>query len=1022
MDSADQYTGTCYGQNFRDSLAQRGQKTVIGNDHQPKVIEQFGDSRELAKVIRRQDWNEYHIIARENHIIEKINGQLMCELIDDDAMARRDGVIALQIHAGQPMKVQFRNLRLKELQPAATAAPAQFNRLTDAETAAGWKPLFDGKTLEGWRGDGAAIWTVLDGAICGGGEGTGNLLSQEEFGDFELQADAKINSAGNSGVFFRITPDAMSPAKNYEIQVIGSEMRYPGGYPHTGDLFGFAKVSENYIQDDRWFHLHLIAVGNQIVVKIDGQTVLDYVDARNSFTRGSIGLQKLGPLTRVSYRNIRVKELDGNRLIGTEPKISATSQREIDLLKLVDPAKDAISGRWRFFDNGSLACEPSRAAQIEIPYDPPEEYDYRIVFVSDRGNDGVEQICRGGGRQFRFSVGGWGNTVAGFDMVKGRLANSNPTTTKADHWLVAGQRHVSVVKVRKDGVEGWFDDKRVIGHKTDWTDMSLPSNSKLRRPDSIGIVAWPGVRVESAKIIEITGEGRYLRSPPAPESVSYSFPDRDAAMKEFDFVGDWEVASGNLVLNGQAKPRAKAVSKRGFVFPLSVEWEVYCLPDRPYDLFVGFAGIRYLFADRANTRTVLRLGNENRILRHHPAVPGQVYRIVLSVYQDRTLVIQQDGVEVFNGRVDGRVPLAGPVFLGDLAGHVGCKKIVVSGLTSPTPPVRTSDSLGTPEAIAYDREVATWALGVNGGVAVELATGEHKWVKSLPDEPFRVIGLKLRKCKVNDNDAASLHGLERLLSIDLSSTNTTDETLKVLSELPNLEVVTLFSRRYTPEGLKYLGNLKKLKHLDLLDTRLTDATLASFSDLEDAELLQFCGTLVKGPGLVHLAKMNKVHWLSLTATPIDDAGLAFLPDMHGLRILHLGKTKITDAGLDTLSRFPQLVALYLGKSQISGTGLAHLAVMKNLRRLELAGTKLDDEGIANLPAFSELQWLNVGSTEIGDAGLERLRYLPTLRELIVQKTKITAQGILKLGRALPHCKIIADEAVMKECNDLVKKK
>ncbi len=78
-------------------------------------MEQFGDSTELAKVIKKRDWNEYHIIARGNHIIEKINGHLMCEVTDEDTMARKDGIIALQIHAGPPMKVQFRNLRLKEL-------------------------------------------------------------------------------------------------------------------------------------------------------------------------------------------------------------------------------------------------------------------------------------------------------------------------------------------------------------------------------------------------------------------------------------------------------------------------------------------------------------------------------------------------------------------------------------------------------------------------------------------------------------------------------------------------------------------------------------------------------------------------------------------------------------------------------------------------------------------------------------------------------------------------------------------
>ena len=115
MDAENQYTGICYGENYRGILAQRGQKVTIGTDHKPKVVEQFGDSKELAKVIKKRDWNEYHIIAQGNHIIQKINGQLMCELTDEDTVARKDGVIALQIHAGPPMKVQFRNLRLKEL-------------------------------------------------------------------------------------------------------------------------------------------------------------------------------------------------------------------------------------------------------------------------------------------------------------------------------------------------------------------------------------------------------------------------------------------------------------------------------------------------------------------------------------------------------------------------------------------------------------------------------------------------------------------------------------------------------------------------------------------------------------------------------------------------------------------------------------------------------------------------------------------------------------------------------------------
>ena len=119
MDATNTYTGIIYGENFRGILANRGEKTVIGNDHKPKVVERFADGKELAKFIKAREWNEYHITARGNHFVNEINGHLMCELTDEDAMARKDGVMALQIHAGDPMKVQFRNVRYKDLKPAA---------------------------------------------------------------------------------------------------------------------------------------------------------------------------------------------------------------------------------------------------------------------------------------------------------------------------------------------------------------------------------------------------------------------------------------------------------------------------------------------------------------------------------------------------------------------------------------------------------------------------------------------------------------------------------------------------------------------------------------------------------------------------------------------------------------------------------------------------------------------------------------------------------------------------------------
>lgn len=116
IEAENKYTGICYGENFRGILAERGQKTVIGKNHKPKVVVKFADAAELAKSIEKQGWNEYHVIAKGNRIIEKINGRLMCEVTDEDDRARPDGIIALQLHVGEPMKVQFRNLRLKEVQ------------------------------------------------------------------------------------------------------------------------------------------------------------------------------------------------------------------------------------------------------------------------------------------------------------------------------------------------------------------------------------------------------------------------------------------------------------------------------------------------------------------------------------------------------------------------------------------------------------------------------------------------------------------------------------------------------------------------------------------------------------------------------------------------------------------------------------------------------------------------------------------------------------------------------------------
>jgi hypothetical protein len=94
------YAGALYDERGRGMLAERGQKTVIGSDgkmtHTP-----LGDSDALFTSIKKDDWNDYHIIARGGRIILKVNGQVTAEVLDNEQQNRElSGVLALQLHSG----------------------------------------------------------------------------------------------------------------------------------------------------------------------------------------------------------------------------------------------------------------------------------------------------------------------------------------------------------------------------------------------------------------------------------------------------------------------------------------------------------------------------------------------------------------------------------------------------------------------------------------------------------------------------------------------------------------------------------------------------------------------------------------------------------------------------------------------------------------------------------------------------------------------------------------------------------
>jgi Domain of Unknown Function (DUF1080) len=116
MDGEQRFTGQIYEERGRGFLALRGQFTYIGEGKKPGVVGSLGDSAQLKELIKSADWNDLHIIARGNTLIQILNGHVMSMLIDDDTPNRKmDGLIGIQVHLGPPMKIEVRNIRIKNL-------------------------------------------------------------------------------------------------------------------------------------------------------------------------------------------------------------------------------------------------------------------------------------------------------------------------------------------------------------------------------------------------------------------------------------------------------------------------------------------------------------------------------------------------------------------------------------------------------------------------------------------------------------------------------------------------------------------------------------------------------------------------------------------------------------------------------------------------------------------------------------------------------------------------------------------
>lgn len=114
IDANKRYMGINYEERGRGILAERGEIVAVNAQGKKSKVGSAGDADALLSQIKWEDWNRYKIVAKGTVLQHYVNDQLMSEVQDSEASkAATEGVLALQLHAGPPMKVQFKNIMLK---------------------------------------------------------------------------------------------------------------------------------------------------------------------------------------------------------------------------------------------------------------------------------------------------------------------------------------------------------------------------------------------------------------------------------------------------------------------------------------------------------------------------------------------------------------------------------------------------------------------------------------------------------------------------------------------------------------------------------------------------------------------------------------------------------------------------------------------------------------------------------------------------------------------------------------------
>ncbi len=273
----------------------------------------------VKEYFREDGWNDLRIEALGQQISVSVNGVKTAELVN--YAGRSEGRIALQMFGYLDTEVMFKDIRIRPL-----------TNQQESQLEPGFVSLFDGKTLNGWRGD-PSVWRVENGAVVGEAPtGVHTFLSTERaFGNFVLKMKVKCDQH-NTGINVRSQRGGGYVVSGPQADIAGGGRGLDLGHIDGEDWTLWQKADRNeakkHYKTNEWNEHVVTCEGAKIKVKVNGYTIVEYVATDGRLApEGVIALQLLarsGP-AQVAVKDIRVKELSRS----SSPTVSETADRKL---------------------------------------------------------------------------------------------------------------------------------------------------------------------------------------------------------------------------------------------------------------------------------------------------------------------------------------------------------------------------------------------------------------------------------------------------------------------------------------------------------------------------------------------------------------------------------------------------------------------------------------------------------------------------------------------------------------------